>query len=111
MKENLLIIFLISLLSAGSIMFFKTTRANYTKETESQMRRMKEPIILLAKTKTTFHYSVDLQDATGKLYQWGNMSNLADFIGENYEVGDTIHKKDFIKEEIIKKPIYIIKNF
>lgn len=65
---------------------------SYTERTKYELQNMKEPIILKDKEKMTLWYSVILQDGTGKLYKWGNVSSLANSIGEMYEVNDTIPK-------------------
>ena len=65
---------------------------NYTERTEIEFRNMEEPIILQYKVKSTFWHSVTLKDGKGKYHDFGNMSALANYIGDNYEVNDTIPK-------------------
>lgn len=62
----------------------------YTEQTAYELRTMKPPVVLVAKEKTTFWYGVTLQDSTMAVYRFGNVSKIANTIGERYNVGDTI---------------------
>jgi len=66
--------------------------SNYTEYTTDVMNSLKPPIILIGKTKDLGSYSVVLKDSTKKIVFFGNMSTLADAIGESHKIGDTIVK-------------------
>ena len=53
---------------------------------------MSTPVILYYKDRTSTRYSVVLEDGDGILHRWGNMSSVADSLGINYSIGDTIRK-------------------
>ena len=63
---------------------------NYTEKTEIEFHNMKKPITLQYKSKTTFWYSVALKDGNGAIHKFGNMSALANYLGEHYKINDTI---------------------
>jgi hypothetical protein len=89
MKKLLLFTILIILFSCGP-------SRSYTARTVKQFNEMKPPVILLCKTKNDYvinKYGVSLIDGDGKVYTFGNMSLLANGIGNDYCVGDTIRYK------------------
>ena len=53
---------------------------------------MKKPITLQYKSKCTFWYSVALKDGNGDIHELGNMNALSNYLGEHYEINDTITK-------------------
>lgn len=63
---------------------------SYSLETMREYDSMYKPVILKHKEKTSFWYSVILEDGNGEVYKWGNVSTYANHIGETYNVGDTI---------------------
>ena len=65
---------------------------NYSEKTLIEFNSMKNPITLQYKQKATFWYSVTLKDGDGKIHDFGNSSSLANWIGETYQIGDTIRK-------------------
>jgi len=68
------------------------TSCNYTERTLIEFKDMEEPIVLQYKEKDTFFYSVVLKDGKGKCHKFGNISVLANYIGDNYQINDTIPK-------------------
>jgi hypothetical protein len=64
----------------------------YTERTKFELEQMKTPVILINKTKHTLWCSVTLQDGNGKVYEFGNVSTIANSIGDNYSINDTIRK-------------------
>lgn len=72
--------------------------SNYSEETAEELEKLIPPVTLLSKASNFGGYSVSVQDATGNIYYMGNMSTVANGIGENYEVGDTIIKKRNLKK-------------
>lgn len=65
---------------------------NYTERTKIEFDRMAEPVTLHYKEKITFWHSVVLKDGNGHYHRFGNSSALANYIGDNYQIGDTIPK-------------------
>lgn len=93
MKENSKIILYILILNLGiaiSYLTLKLTQDIYTQKTISQFNQMKKPIVLINKYKRTLWYNVTLKDNNGKIMTFGNSSKLANSIGENYQINDTI---------------------
>lgn len=81
------------LLFTALILLFSCTinQTDYTGKTVKQFNEMKPPIILLCKTESMKDkYGVSLIDGDGKVYTFGNVSLLANGIGNDYCVGDTI---------------------
>ena len=68
----------------------KVIKIPYTKKTILKYEQMKKPVQLHWKEKNTFWYSVVLKDANGNTERFGNLSTLANYIGERYNIGDTI---------------------
>ena len=68
------------------------TSCNYTERTQIEFKNMEDPIVLQYKEKATFWYGVTLKDGKGKYHKFGNMSALANYIGDNYQINDTIPK-------------------
>ncbi len=93
LKDDILLIIWLLLLILIVIVIFKPYR--YTNKTEHEFKQMKSPIVLIEKYKMIYCYSVELKDSTGKIYKWGNISRLANLIGNHYNIGDTIKKEDF----------------
>ena len=65
----------------------------YTEQTLIEFNTMKTPVILHDKHKITFFYSVTLRDGDNRLHEFGNLSSIARWMGDNYEKGDTIRHK------------------
>lgn len=65
---------------------------NYSEKTLIEFNQMKKPVILYDKQKNTFWYSVTLKDGNNDLHKFGNMSSVANWMGDNFQVGDTIRK-------------------
>ena len=82
-KRNLLYILIATVLFTG---------CNYTEKTKIEFDRMPEPVTLHYKEKLTFWHSVVLKDGNGHYHRFGNSSALANYIGDNYQIGDTIPK-------------------
>ncbi len=72
------------------LIFVLTSRVLYTNETIDKFTSMPKPVVLYDKTKNTFWYSVVLKDGNGNLERFGNLSSLANKIGETYQIQDTI---------------------
>lgn len=68
------------------------TGCNYTERTQIEFDRMPEPIILHYKTKLTFWHSVVLKDGDGHFHRFENTSALANYLGDTYQINDTIPK-------------------
>lgn len=64
----------------------------YTETTVEIFNELTPPVVLFSKAKSMGRYSVTLQDGNGKIHYFGNVSTLANTIGESYEVKDTIKK-------------------
>jgi len=62
----------------------------YTDQTVIIFNNMEPPVILLSKTTTFGLYGVQLMDGNGNIVALGDMSSLANGLGESYNVGDTI---------------------
>lgn len=65
---------------------------SYTEKTVNQFNDLEPPVILHSKSKDLGYYGVVVMDGNNKVHVFGNMSSLADRIGESYMVGDTIKK-------------------
>ena len=65
---------------------------NYSEKTLIEFNKMKNPVVLQYKKKSTFWYSVVLKDGDGKIHEFGNISPLSNWLGETYQIGDTIRK-------------------
>lgn len=65
-------------------------KSSYTEETVSKYEDMKRPVVLHYKEKATFVYSVVLLDGSGEIHKFGNVSSFANWIGDTYQIGDTI---------------------
>jgi len=63
---------------------------DYTQKTTEQFNELKPPVVLFSKTKSMGLYGVSVVDGNGKLHTFGNMSSLANGIGEIYAIGDTL---------------------
>lgn len=84
-KYLLLILILLSL-----ILLINHERDSYIAKTVQTFKKMTPPVTLYYEEKTTFWYSVILKDSTGKLVRFGNLSIIANNIGDNVNVEDTI---------------------
>lgn len=63
---------------------------SYTEKTVSQFNKLKSPVTLFAKEDSMVGYDVQLMDGDNVLHYFGNMSGLANSIGSNYKIGDTL---------------------
>jgi hypothetical protein len=63
---------------------------SYTKESVVEYKAMKQPVKLYWKKKNTFWYSVVLIDSSGQKVSIGNMSDLANDIGNKFDIGETV---------------------
>lgn len=68
------------------------TYSSYTDYTEEQVNALKKPIVLVGKSQFFGLWGVTLQDSTGKIITLGDLSSLANHIGNSRSVGDTIIK-------------------
>lgn len=68
------------------------TYADYTEKSESQINALTPPVILIAKSKSFGLYGITVIDSNGKLLTVGNVSSLANNIGESRSIGDTLIK-------------------
>jgi hypothetical protein len=80
----------ILLLIFGTFLIYKTLQDKYTQKTQIIYQNLKQPIKLYWKEKATFWHTVIIQDQNGKLERFGSMSLIANHIGDNYNIGDTI---------------------
>ena len=65
----------------------------YSEKTLIELNTMSKPVILHDKHKAIFWYGVTLKDGDNKYHRFGNISSVANWLGENYERGDTIKYK------------------
>lgn len=63
---------------------------DYTQKTTEQFNGLNPPVVLFSKTKSMGLYNVSVIDGDGTLHTLGNMSRLANGIGEIYAIGDTL---------------------
>lgn len=70
--------------------FTSCENMDYTSKTVIEFNKMEKPVVLFAKSKDYGEYRVTLIDGEGKIHQFGNVSTLANNIGEIYKVGDTL---------------------
>ncbi len=92
MKKKLIIVAVIIAYIILCVFFVRTLNVSYTNETRIELSKMSTPVILYYKDRTSTRYSVVLEDGDGILHRWGNMSSVADSLGINYSIGDTIRK-------------------
>lgn len=81
---------LAAILLLAAVLVVKGVSSSYTKTTMSKYEQMKKPVQLHWKEKNTFWYSVVLKDANGHTERFGNLSKIANEIGEKFNVGDTV---------------------
>jgi len=65
-------------------------RTTYTDISVKEINNLKAPVILIGKSKNLNLYNVLLKDANDSILYIGNMSLVANIIGESYKIGDTI---------------------
>jgi hypothetical protein len=87
MKNLSVILILYSIIS---ILFFIEINNLYTEQTIIEIHNLKKPLILKDKSKMTFRYSIIIMDGNNNIHRFGNSSDLANKIGEKYEINDTI---------------------
>ena len=63
---------------------------DYTAKTIELFNSLEAPVVLFAKKETWGMYSISVIDGDGKITAFGNMSTLANQIGDTYERGDTL---------------------
>jgi len=63
---------------------------SYSERTVKQFNKLKPPVVLFSKSESMVGYGVQLMDGDGVLHYFGNMSSLANGIGDNYKIGDTL---------------------
>lgn len=68
----------------------KVGGSNYTAESTEQLNQLKSPVILFAVHDSWAGYSIVVRDGDGKFVTIGNMSSLANAIGQSRHIGDTI---------------------
>jgi hypothetical protein len=73
-----------------SVLFFIQMNNLYTDQTIIKIKNLKKPLLLKDKTKMTFRYSIIVMDGDNNIHKFGNSSDLANKIGEKYEINDTI---------------------
>ena len=104
--KKILIILIVGLLYGCSVKdnngrnIVSVEPANYSEQTSNMLNDMEAPVILLVKADNIGGYSVTLQDATGEAFYMGNMSTVANGIGQNYNVGDTIKRKVVVTDRM-----------
>lgn len=80
---------LVAILLLAAVLVIKGVSNSYTETTVAKYKQMPKPVQLYWKEKNTFWYSVVLKDTNGHTERFGNLSKLANEIGENFNVGDT----------------------
>ena len=63
---------------------------SYSERTVTQFNKLKPPVLLFSKSESMVGYGVQLMDGDGVLHYFGDMSSLANGIGDNYKIGDTL---------------------
>jgi len=69
---------------------YTTYTYNYTTYTVAVMNELNPPIVLIGKSSSLGSYGITLKDGNDSIVTFGNMSTLANNIGDGYNVGDTI---------------------
>lgn len=89
MKNSILILMLVLMLALVSCTEY-TVKEDYTEESVREFNYLKRPVVLIGKKKSFDLYNITVLDGDGKVYSIGNMSTLANTIGESRNVGDTL---------------------
>lgn len=63
---------------------------SHTTQTVRIFNELIPPVVLFSKEESMWSYGVSLLDGDGVLHHFGNASTLANGIGDNYNVGDTL---------------------
>jgi hypothetical protein len=91
-KSNACIsIIIMAMVAIISIPIIKTASKSYTEKTKVKYQQLTKPIQLYWEEKNTLWYSVILKDAKGTIVRFGNLSKVANYIGKNYQIGDTVN--------------------
>lgn len=91
MKRSLFLLAILALtLASCTVNSIDNKSTDYTTETVKQLNAMKSPVILIGKDMSFGCYSVTVRDGNGNIQCFGNISTLANCIGESNQVGDTI---------------------
>jgi len=64
----------------------------YNEFVQKDINKLKLPIVLIGKGKSMGLYYIVIKDSTGSIRAYGNLSSIANAIGESRSVGDTIIK-------------------
>jgi len=91
MKNLILILMLVLMLALVSCTEY-TVKESYTDESVREFNSLKRPVVLIGKKKGFDLYNITVLDGDGKVYTIGNMSTLANTIGESRNIGDTLAK-------------------
>ena len=91
MKNSILILMLVLMLALVSCTEY-TVKEDYTEESVREFNSLPRPVVLIGKKKSFDLYNITVLDGDGKVYSIGNMSTLANTIGESRNVGDTLAK-------------------
>ena len=62
----------------------------YDEFVQYDINRLKKPVILIGKHESMGLYGIVIKDANDSIRTYGNVSSLANCIGESRQVGDTI---------------------
>lgn len=62
----------------------------YTEQTQDQFNALKSPVVLIGKHKSFGDWGITVKDGRDSVLTIGNMSTLANDIGNYHNVGDTI---------------------
>jgi hypothetical protein len=70
------------------VLLFLVSCETYTKETITEFKKMKKPVVIHFKFENS---KIVLKDNLNNLYTYGNKSTFASWLMENYETGNTIN--------------------
>ena len=63
---------------------------NYDAYVEHDINSLKSPVILIGRQCSMSMWSITVKDGMDSIRHYGNMSSLANDIGESRQIGDTI---------------------
>lgn len=99
MKKVILgFLLILALVSCNNSTFYHggKTYGSYNEYVESSINSLKSPVVLVGidkykmKTEDIILYSIYIKDGNGKIKYYSNNSDISCWIGETYNLGDTI---------------------